>query len=165
MGREAGDLKAQSDLTESGLTDFDLYLFGEGKHERIYEKLGAHPYAASPRRARVSPCGRPTPSASAWWALFNHWDGRTHVMHGRATRRAFGNWRFPASASGTVYKYEIRDRAGRLFVKADPYGFAMQLRPENCSVVASLDGYAWQDSEWLAQREARRPAAPALQCL
>ncbi len=85
-------------------------------------------------------------------------------MHGRA---ASGIWELaiPGLGLGTIYKYEIRDRAGRLFVKADPYGFAMQLRPENCSVVASLDGYAWQDSQWLAQREARRPSAPALQCL
>ena len=87
---------------------------------------------------------------------FNHWDGDAHVMRSRASS---GIWELaiPGIGPGTAYKYEIRDRAGRLFVKADPYGFAMQLRPENCSVVASLDGYAWQDAQWLAQRERGDP--------
>ena len=144
-------------MTDPGVTDFDLYLFGEGKHERIYEKLGAHPYAApgaasgtrfavwAPNAERVSVVG-----------AFNHWDGGAHVMHSRASS---GIWELtiPGLGLGTIYKYEIRDRAGRLFVKADPYGFAMQLRPENCSVVAALGGYAWQDSEWLVQRERADP--------
>jgi 1,4-alpha-glucan branching enzyme len=144
-------------LTDSGLTDFDLYLFGEGKHERIYEKLGAHPHAESgaaagtrfavwaPNAERVSVVG-----------AFNLWDGRAHVMHSRASS---GVWELtiPGLGLGTIYKYEIRDRTGRLFLKADPYGVAMQLRPENCSVVASLDGYAWSDAPWLAQRERADP--------
>ncbi len=63
----------------------------------------------------------------------------------------------PGVGTGTAYKYEIRDRSGRLFLKADPYGFAMELRPENCSVVASLGGYEWGDSQWLARRESADP--------
>ncbi len=87
---------------------------------------------------------------------FNHWDGRSHVMRSRASS---GVWEtaIPGLGAGTAYKFEIRDREGRLFLKADPYGFAMQLRPENCSVVASLDGHAWGDAQWLAQRERGDP--------
>ena len=70
-------------------------------------------------------------------------------MRGRASSGVWETF-IPGLDEGTAYKYEIRDRAGRLFVKADPYGFAMQLRPENCSVVASLDGYSWADAQWLA---------------
>jgi 1,4-alpha-glucan branching enzyme len=82
---------------------------------------------------------------------FNHWNGDAHVMRSRASS---GVWELaiPGIGAGTAYKYEIRGRAGRLFVKADPYGFAMQLRPENCSVVASLDGHVWGDSQWLGER-------------
>ncbi len=138
-------------MTDPGLTDFDLYLFGEGRHERIYDKLGAHPYAEggasgvrfavwAPNAERVSVVGG-----------FNGWNGNAHVMHGRGSS---GVWELPVAGlgAGTAYKYEIRDRNGRLHLKTDPYAFAMQLRPDNCSVVTSLDGHVWQDSDWLAQR-------------
>ena len=139
-------------MSDSGLSDFDLYLFGEGKHERIYDKLGAHPYGDgtrfavwAPNAERVSVVGE-----------FNQWDGNASVMRGRG---ASGVWELsiPGIGPGTAYKYEIRDRAGSLFVKSDPYGFAMQLRPENCSVVSSLDGYPWNDSQWLEQRARQDP--------
>jgi 1,4-alpha-glucan branching enzyme len=138
-------------LTDHAITDFDLYLFGEGKHERIYEKLGAHidgDEGASGTRFAV---WAPNAERVSVVGAFNQWDGNAHVMRSRASS---GIWELaiPGIGAGTVYKYEIRDREARLFVKADPYGFAMQLRPDNCSVVASLDGYAWGDSEWLAQR-------------
>ena len=139
-------------MADSRLTDFDLHLFGEGKHERIYDKLGAHVFGSgsegegtrfavwAPNAERVSVVGP-----------FNHWNGDAHVMCARASS---GVWELaiPGVGAGAAYKYEIRDRAGRLFVKADPYGFAMQLRPDNCSVVACLDGHVWQDSQWMAQR-------------
>jgi 1,4-alpha-glucan branching enzyme len=160
LGREACDLKAPYNLTGQAITDFDLYLFGEGKHERIYDKLGAHPCAAG------AVAGAAAGTRFAVWApnaervsvvgAFNHWDGNVDVMRSRASS---GIWEIviPGVGIGTAYKYEIRDREGRLFVKTDPYGFAMQLRPDNCSLVASLDGYAWQDAEWLAQRERADP--------
>ena len=154
MGRQARDVKVS--MTDQSITDFDLYLFGEGKHERIYEKLGAHPVDSdgaggtrfavwAPNAERVSVVGE-----------FNHWDGRTDVMRSRASS---GVWELfiPGIGAGTEYKYEIRDRHGRLFIKADPYGFAMQLRPENSSIVASLDGYVWHDAEWVAERGRQDP--------
>jgi len=143
-------------MSDQAISDFDLYLFGEGTHERIYEKLGAH----------LSPAGAAAGTRFAVWAPnaervsvvgpFNHWDGGAHVMQSRGSS---GVWEavVPGVGAGTAYKYEIRDHAGRLFVKSDPYGFAMQLRPENCSVVASLDGYVWNDAGWLAERRAADP--------
>src|SRR5271170_4577631 len=156
MGSEARDVKVLFNLTDPGVTDFDLYLFGEGKHERIYDKLGAHPYAHDAAMGTRFAVWAPNAERVSVVGAFNHWDGSAHVMHSRASS---GVWELniPGVGAGTAYKYEIRDRAGRLFVKADPYGFAMQLRPENCSVVTSLDGYAWQDSQWLAQRERTDP--------
>ncbi len=184
-------------MSDQEITDFDIYLFGEGRHERIYEKLGAHPYPRADVRgtppvdhgdlagvnettagvggASVDSCdaGTGSPGAAmdagdaaagtrfAVWAPnaervsvvgpFNHWDGNVHVMRSRASS---GIWelKIPGIGPGTAYKYEIRGRDGRLFLKADPYGFAMQLRPQNSSIVTSLDGYEWRDSEWLARR-------------
>jgi 1,4-alpha-glucan branching enzyme len=138
-------------LTDPGLTDFDLYLFGEGKHERIYDKLGAHTYGDSAASGTRFAVWAPNAERVSVVGPFNHWNGDAHAMRSRASS---GVWELaiPSIGAGTAYKYEIRDRAGRLFVKADPYGFAMQLRPENCSVVASLDGHVWGDSQWLAER-------------
>jgi 1,4-alpha-glucan branching enzyme len=139
-------------LTDQALTDFDLHLYGEGKHERIYEKLGAHPEAAATRFAVWAPNAERVSVVGP----FNHWDGRTHVMQPRGSS---GVWEaaVPGIDVGTAYKFEIRSRDGRLNLKADPYGFAMQLRPDNCSVVADLNGYCWQDAEWLARRERQDP--------
>jgi 1,4-alpha-glucan branching enzyme len=150
------DSTERAALTDQAITDFDLYLFGEGKHERIYDKLGAHLYGPDPAAGTRFAVWAPNAERVSVVGAFNHWDGNAHVMHSRASS---GIWELaiPGIGAGTAYKYEIRDRAGRLFVKADPYGFAMQLRPENCSVVASLDGYAWQDSQWLGQRECSDP--------
>jgi 1,4-alpha-glucan branching enzyme len=138
------------------LSDFDLHLFGEGNHYSIYYKLGAHPTVLdglagtrfavwAPNAARVSVVGP-----------FNLWDGRRHAMQ---VRGASGIWEIfiPDVGPGTAYKFEIRTRDGRTILKADPYGFAMQLRPANCSVVASLDGYQWQDSAWMQERASVNP--------
>jgi 1,4-alpha-glucan branching enzyme len=143
-------------LTDQAITDFDLYLFGEGKHERIYDKLGAHPYVDGGGAGTRFAVWAPNAERVSVVGAFNQWHGDVHVMRSRASS---GIWELaiPGIGAGTAYKYEIRDRKGLLFVKADPYGFAMQLRPENSSVVASLDGHAWQDSEWLAQRERSDP--------
>jgi 1,4-alpha-glucan branching enzyme len=138
-------------LSDSQLTDFDLYLFGEGRHERIYEKLGAHPQAQDAAGTRFA-VWAPNAERVSVVGAFNAWDGNSHVMRPRGSS---GIWELtvPGVGVGTAYKYEIRGRDHRLFLKADPYGFAMQLRPENCSVVASLDGFVWNDADWIANRE------------
>ena len=136
-------------MSDTQITDFDLYLFGEGTHQRIYEKLGAHLVGRDGTRFAV---WAPNAERVSVVGPFNQWNGDTHVMRGRASS---GVWELfiPGIGAGSEYKYEIRGRDGRLFLKADPYGFAMQLRPENSSVVSSLDGYDWHDSEWMASRE------------
>ena len=138
------------------LTDYDLHLFGEGTHHRIWTKLGAHPAVLeglagtrfavwAPNAARVSVVGP-----------FNLWDGRRHAMQ---LRGASGVWELfiPGLGPGAPYKYEIRTGAGATRLKADPYGFAMQLRPDNCSLIAEPGGYEWSDAGWLAARARADP--------
>jgi 1,4-alpha-glucan branching enzyme len=142
-------------LTDSQITDFDLYLFGEGKHERIYEKFGAHLSRGGVPGTRFT-VWAPNAERVSVVGPFNQWNGDVHVMQSRA---ASGVWELFIRdvGIGSEYKYEIRSREGHLLVKADPYGFAMQLRPENSSLVASLDGYVWHDAAWLANREGGDP--------
>jgi len=147
-------------LSEAGITDFDLYLFGEGTHNRIYEKLGAHPESVSGVLGTRFSVWAPNAESVSVVGPFNGWDGRRDRLQSRGVS---GVWELfvPEVGVGALYKYELRSRDGRLFLKADPYGAAMQLRPENCSVVVSLDGYEWNDAAWLADRASqnavRRP--------
>ena len=96
--------------------DIDLYLFGEGRHEEIYKKLGAHvskkgvDFAVwAPQAAGVSVVGD-----------FNGWDGREHQMHMIGNS---GIWELfiPKLAAGSLYKFEIRPAHGPTLFKADPY--------------------------------------------
>jgi 1,4-alpha-glucan branching enzyme len=134
------------------LTEFDLYLMGEGRHYDTYEKLGAH----------VKTLGEVTGVHFAVWAPnarrvsvvgnFNGWDGRVHPMRARGNS---GVWELflPELGEGAVYKYEIFGPEGNLLpLKADPYGFSSELRPNNGSVVARIDKHAWSDADWMQQR-------------
>ena len=137
------------------LTDYDLYLFGEGTHYLKYEKLGAHVREVggvsgvhfavwAPNAKRVSVVGD-----------FNLWDGRVHAMRGRGTS---GIWEIfvPTLKDGEVYKFEILSRMGnQVGLKSDPYGFSGELRPKNASIVRSIDGYEWKDKTWIDARTTR----------
>ena len=138
-------------MTEPAISEFDLHLFGEGNHQRIFDKLGAHPYASGAASGTRFAVWAPNAERVSVVGAFNQWDGNAHVMRARGTS---GVWELsvPAIGEGTPYKYEIRSRDGRLFLKADPYGVAMQLRPDNCSIVMELNGFEWHDSVWLQRR-------------
>ncbi len=133
------------------ITKKDTEKFEAGIHYSVYEKLGAHPgvidgvsgtYFAvwAPNALRVSVVGD-----------FNGWDGRTHQM-----RRLWDSGIFeifiPDVKEGECYKYEIKVKSGLVFLKADPYGFGAQLRPESASVVRDINRFSWKDSKWLKER-------------
>ncbi|MFC5459328.1 1,4-alpha-glucan branching protein GlgB [Massilia niabensis] len=119
------------------LGEMDIWLLSEGTHYRPYEKLGAHladmdgvtgvNFAVwAPNARRVSVVGS-----------FNNWDGRRHMMRRRGES---GIWEMfiPGLAAGDLYKFEIRTQEGRLLLKADPFAFRAELRPDTASVVAGL---------------------------
>ncbi len=138
------------------LSELDLYLFGEGNHFRLYDKLGAHivqldgvwgvNFAVwAPNAERVSVIGE-----------FNQWDGRRHPMRPRG---AVGLWELfiPGLVQGDLYKFEIKTRyKGYVAVKADPYSFASELRPKTASIVWDLGHYQWRDEAWMADRKDRQ---------
>jgi 1,4-alpha-glucan branching enzyme len=134
------------------LSDFDLYLMGEGTHYLKYEKMGAHPVTVdgvagvqfgvwAPNAMRVSVVGD-----------FNSWDGRTHPMRNRGPS---GVWELfvPGLSEGSLYKYEIRPLTSDLpILKSDPYAFRSELRPYTSSIVASLGHHIWNDQGWIEYR-------------
>ena len=105
------------------LSDFDLYLFGEGNHYSIYHKLGAHPvHAATGWQARNSPCGRRMPRASASSARSTSGTAASTPCR-CAAAPASGSCSFPASAPARLYKYEIRTAAGTDAAQVGPVRF------------------------------------------
>ncbi len=133
------------------LGELDLHLHGEGRHYRLFDRLGAHPreidgvdgtsFAVwAPNALRVSVIGS-----------FNGWDGRCSPMRQMGDA---GIWELfiPGLGRGALYKYEIKARDGCLRVKTDPYAFRMELRPKTASVVWGLGDYRWSDDAWMARR-------------
>jgi len=124
--------------------ELDRYLFSEGNHYKIYEKLGAHPMKRdgvqfavwAPHACSVSVIGE-----------FNMWDARLHKMIMRGSSGIFELF-VPGAWEGAAYKYEITARSGDKLYKTDPYGNYAELRPGNASRITSLDGYKWQDGSY-----------------
>ncbi len=137
------------------LTDYDLYLSGEGTHYQKYEKLGAHVREVAGIRGVHFGVWAPNALRVSVVGDFNFWDGRVHPMRLRGDT---GIWEIfiPGLGEGTLYKFEIRSRvAGSWGLKSDPYGFAAEKRPNNASVVADIEKHQWNDAVWLAARASR----------
>ncbi|OKH26381.1 1,4-alpha-glucan branching enzyme [Chroogloeocystis siderophila] len=132
------------------LTDFDLHLFSEGNHHRIYEKLGAHLTEVDGVKGVYFAVWAPNARNVSILGDFNSWDGRKHQMRKGVT----GIWELfiPEIKVGDRYKYEIKNFDGHIYEKSDPYGFQQEVRPKTASIVADLDAYAWNDAEWMEQR-------------
>ncbi|MEM7715184.1 MAG: 1,4-alpha-glucan branching enzyme, partial [Cyanobacteria bacterium P01_A01_bin.68] len=137
------------------LTEFDLHLFNEGNHHRIYEKLGAHPAEVKGVKGVYFAVWAPNARNASVLGDFNKWDGRKHQMRKGVT----GVWELfiPELEVGAHYKYEIKNLAGHIYEKSDPYGFAQEVRPKTASIVTDLDTYKWDDSEWMEKRRHSDP--------
>jgi 1,4-alpha-glucan branching enzyme len=137
------------------LTEYDLYLSGEGTHYQKYEKLGAHVREVAGVRGVHFGVWAPNARRVSVVGDFNFWDGRVHPMRYRG---ASGIWEIfiPGLGEGEVYKFEILSSAANaLGLKTDPYGFAGEMRPNNASVVRTIDGYKWKDTAWMESRSLR----------
>ncbi|HEY9893140.1 MAG TPA: 1,4-alpha-glucan branching enzyme [Candidatus Sericytochromatia bacterium] len=132
------------------LTEFDLHLFAEGNHHRVYEKMGAHPTQIDGVKGVYFAVWAPNARNASVLGDFNYWDGRKHQMRKGAT----GIWELfiPEIGVGEHYKYEIKNIDGHIYEKSDPYGFQQEVRPKTASIVTDLDSYKWNDSDWMEQR-------------
>jgi len=133
------------------LTDYDLHLFGEGTHLRLYEKLGAH-------RLRMGPTGgvhfavwAPNADRVSVVGDFNGWDGRVHSMRQLAPS---GVWEIfiPHLPDGERYKFEIATKDGGILKKSDPFATALEPPPATASIVRDVSGYQWNDHDWMEKR-------------
>ncbi|WP_179048232.1 1,4-alpha-glucan branching enzyme [Nostoc sp. TCL26-01] len=137
------------------ITDFDLHLFSEGNHHRIYEKLGAHFTEVDGVEGVYFAVWAPNARNVSILGNFNQWDGRKHQMRKGVT----GIWELfiPELTVGEHYKYEIKNFEGHIYEKSDPYGFQQEPRPKTASIVTDLNSYQWNDKDWLEQRRHQDP--------
>ena len=136
------------------ISDMDLYVFAEGNHYEIYDKLGAHPMTIDGVRGTYFAVWAPHARAVSVVGSFNMWDGMLHPMR---TLQVSGIYELfiPGVEAGAIYKYQILTRQGEVLLKSDPYANSSQLRPDNASVVADLTGFTWSDDEWMKERASK----------
>ena len=136
--------------------ELDLYLFGQGDHHKIYEKLGAHPIEVNGVKGVYFAVWAPNARNVSVIGDFNVWHGGKNQMR---VLGSSGVWELfiPNIDVGEVYKYEVKDKAGNILEKSDPYGFQFEVRPASSSIVADINRYKWGDQEWMDKRRATDP--------
>lgn len=143
------------DQTEvSLLSEQDLFLFNEGTHFRLYEKLGAHPLRVNGVSGTYFAVWAPDAERVSIIGEFNGWDNRRHLLH---TKGQSGIWEgfFPEVQEGAVYKYHIASRFNGYCVdKMDPFAVLTETPPRTASIVRDLT-YTWEDGAWMATRGKR----------
>jgi 1,4-alpha-glucan branching enzyme len=132
------------------LGELDIHLVMEGRHEQLYERLGAHVREIDGVTGTAFAVWAPNARSVAVVGDFNSWDGRLHPMRSLGSS---GIWELfvPGVESGHKYKYEIRTQDGRLRIKADPVAFATEVPPANASIV-HRPRHEWADEAWLQAR-------------
>jgi len=135
----------------SVLTELDRHLLAEGTFHRAYEKLGAHLVERNGQPGVQFAVWAPNARLVSVIGDFNQWNVSSDPMEASSA----GVWEtfIPHLRPGDVYKYHLESTYGNYWVdKADPYGFAAEIRPQTASRVWDLDSYAWQDGTWMTER-------------
>lgn len=138
------------------LTDFDIYLFKEGTHYRIWEKLGAHILEIDGVKGVSFAVWAPNAKRVSVVGDFNNWDGTRHPMK---MINNSGVWEIfiPNIGEGSLYKFELESKYSEYKeLKSDPFAFFFERRPGNASIVYDIDNkYVWNDKEWMEERKSK----------
>src|SRR3990170_3944351 len=137
------------------LGELDLHLTAEGRHEELYERLGAHPTRVDGSDGVSFAVWAPNARSVSVVGDFNDWDGRAHPLRSLGGP---GLWDLflPGVEPGARYKFEIRTADGSILLKADPFAFAAEAPPKTASVVFRSQ-HVWRDPAWLERRAASDP--------
>ncbi|MDX6289239.1 MAG: 1,4-alpha-glucan branching enzyme [Blastocatellia bacterium] len=149
---KANSPKSPQDFSPT-LGELDLHLFGEGRHEHVYEKLGAHVSTHEGTRGVRFAVWAPNAKSVSVVGDFNEWDGARNPMRSLGSS---GVWELfiPGLRQGELYKYEIKSGRHK-FLKADPYALMMEVPPNTSSVVFKSE-YKFRDRAWMTQRKKRQ---------
>ncbi|HEY2381608.1 MAG TPA: 1,4-alpha-glucan branching protein GlgB [Terriglobia bacterium] len=136
------------------LSDHDLYLFNEGSHVKLYERLGSHTRTVDGVEGTNFAVWAPDAEKVSVMGGFNGWNNTSHYLHPRGSS---GIWEgfIPDVRQGESYKYHVVSRYHEYRIdKADPFAFHNEVAPRTASIVWDLD-YEWRDREWMASRAGR----------
>ena len=133
------------------ITDVDRYLFGNGTHYEIFDKLGAHPKTYNGKKGMYFAVWAPHAQAVSLVCDRNDWVPGADPMTMLETS---GIWEvfIPKMGLGELYKFAITTSSGKVLFKADPYAFSSEYRPGTASVTADIDHFSWNDSAWMEKR-------------
>ena len=138
------------------ITEVDRYLFNNGRHYEIFEKMGAHPKKYKGKSGMYFAVWAPHAEQIGVVGDFNSWNPEANPMQPLADS---GIWEafVPGIATGELYKYAITTKSGKILFKADPYAFSADYRPGTASVTTDISGFQWSDDAWMEKRGSADP--------
>ena len=148
--------------TETGfITAGDRYLFGEGTHYEIYNKLGAHPKTFDGKDGYYFAVWAPHAASVSVVGDFNNWDPDACPMQVLETSGIYERF-IPGIKPGELYKFAITTQTGKVIFKADPFAQYAEYRPGTASITAFNDTFRWTDGTWVQKRENTNPREAAM---
>lgn len=137
---------------DTGISEYQLYLFNEGTNFKSYEFLGVHKIDNGWRFAVWAPNAQEVYVTGS----FNNWQTYENPLKKLGTTGVWSG-EFSGINQGDLYKYAIKTKQGEIILKSDPFAFYSELRPQTASVVYDSNNFKWTDSKWLSKREKTPP--------
>ncbi|HMO41178.1 MAG TPA: 1,4-alpha-glucan branching protein GlgB [Saprospiraceae bacterium] len=141
-------------INHSLLTDFDIHLFRQGAHYRIYEKLGSHLIEVEGQAGTYFAVWAPSAKAVSVIGNFNGWNKAAHPLSPRWDSSGIWEGFIPGVGKGTLYKYNVVAQDGRHLPKGDPFALFWEVPPNTAAIVWDLN-YEWQDADWMQARRSK----------
>lgn len=138
------------------ITELDRYLFGQGTHYKIFEKLGAHPKTYKGKAGMYFAVWAPHAKAVGVVGDFNGWDPDAAPMSPLADSGIYEAF-IPGVGLGELYKFAITTQEGMILFKADPYAVHAEFRPGTASITEDINGFKWDDATWMETRKKADP--------
>lgn len=133
-------------------SDYDIHLFREGNHFKLFEKLGSHVVNVEGQAGTYFAVWAPNAAQVSVIGDFNNWAADAHLLHERKDESGIWEGFLPDVSDGAQYKYRLRSRHKNYTVdKADPFAFYAETPPRTASIVRNLH-YDWNDDDWIASR-------------
>lgn len=143
------------------ITEVDRYLFGEGTHYEIYNKLGAHPMTLKGKKGIYFAVWAPHAVTVSVVGDFNNWNPDATPMTVLETSGIYEAF-VPGLGTGELYKFAITTDTGKLLFKADPYAQYAEYRPGTASIIADTGSFKWSDDTWMNKRLETNPRESAM---
>lgn len=144
--------RSKKEIGTGFITQMDRYLFGEGTHYQIYDKLGAHPKNYKGKDGFYFAVWAPHAAAVSVVGDFNNWDPDADPMEVLETSGIYEAF-IPGLKEGELYKFAITTQSGKVLFKSDPYAFGGEYRPGTASITRDISGFKWKDNTWMTKRE------------